>query len=243
MLRHSLRTLLLGAAVAALVAGTTSSSPAQSPPPAPEQPGSIYDPQQLPVTKGSVARYSLSPRGDVDGLILTDGTEVHLPPHLSTQLVYAVKPGDAVSVHGLKALRLPLVAAVSVTNDGSGQTVVDDGPPAPPGPKGPRDTGRNELSTLGRVQMALHGPRGEITGALLEDGTFLRLPPPEAERLARLLAPGQTVAAQGPGLRNALGTVIDVRQIGPSQDQLTEVAPPPPRGPKGHRPPPPPPAG
>ena len=60
-----------------------------------------YDPSQLPAIQGRVGQYSLTPRGDVDGLILTDGTEVHMPPHLGTQLVFAVKPGDAVTVHGL----------------------------------------------------------------------------------------------------------------------------------------------
>jgi hypothetical protein len=51
-----------------------------------------YDPDQLPAIQGTVAEYSLTPRGDVDGLIMTDGTEVHLPPHLGTQLVFAVNP-------------------------------------------------------------------------------------------------------------------------------------------------------
>jgi hypothetical protein len=236
--------LLLGSALLASVAVGESSLHAQnSPSPPMAQAGPVYDPAQLPAIKGTVTRYSLNPRGDVDGLILADGTEVHLPPHLSTQLVYSVKPGDAVTVHGLKALRLPLVAAVAVTNDASGQTVVDDGPPPPPhGPKDPRMAARDGLSAQGRVQMVLHGPGGEDNGVLLEDGTFLRLPPPEAARLANLLVPGQTVVARGPGVRNVLGTVIEVRELGPSQDQLSEVAPPPPHGPKGHRPPPPPPS-
>jgi len=76
----------------------------------------------------------LTPRGDVDGLILGDGTEVRFSPHLSTQLVYAVKPGDAATVRALKSLSVPLVAAVSITNDASGQTVIDNGPGL--GPKG-----------------------------------------------------------------------------------------------------------
>ncbi|HEY1431542.1 MAG TPA: hypothetical protein VGF39_07945, partial [Stellaceae bacterium] len=65
------------------------------------QVGPAYDPQQLPMLQGKVAQYSLTPRGDVDGLILEDGTEIHLPPHLGAQLVFAIKPGDRVTVHGL----------------------------------------------------------------------------------------------------------------------------------------------
>jgi hypothetical protein len=53
----------------------------------------LWDPSRLPQTKGIVKQYALTPHGDVDGLILTDGTEVKLPPHLTRQLVFAVKPG------------------------------------------------------------------------------------------------------------------------------------------------------
>jgi len=192
----------------------------------------IYDFQQLPATKGTVSRYTLTPRGDVDGLILADGTEVHFPPHLSTQLVYAIKPGDTVTVRGLKALSAPLIAAIAITNGATGYTVVDTGPGAGPGPR-PREA-RQPISMQGRVQMSLHGPRGELNGAMLEDGTILRLPPPEAERLAALLVAGQTIVVQGDGLTTAMGRVVELQAIGPSQAQLNFVQRPgpPPRGPR-----------
>jgi hypothetical protein len=194
----------------------------------------IYDPQQLPAIKGTVSRYTLTPRGDVDGLILSDGTEVHFPPHLSTQLVYAVKPGDAVTVRGLKALSLPMIAAVSITNDASGQVVIDNSPGPGPGRKGPREAGQS-MSVQGRVQTVLHGPRGEVNGAMLDDDTILRLPSPEAERFTALLVPGEPIAAQGDGLVTRLGRVVAVRAIGTSTAQLSWVEPPgPPPGKRGH---------
>jgi hypothetical protein len=106
--------------VAALIAGATGIAAAQD--------AATFDPSQLPAIPGKVAQYSLTPRGDVDGLILTDGTEVHLPPHLGTQLVYAVKPGDAVTVRGLRARAIPMVKAMSISNDATGTTVSDNGP-------------------------------------------------------------------------------------------------------------------
>jgi hypothetical protein len=215
--------------------GFANAQPAPAPPngsPPPAASGPSYDLQQLPATKGTVSRYTLTPRGDVDGLILTDGTEVHFPPHLSTQLVYAIKPGDAVTARGLKALSSPLIAAIAITNDATGSTVVDGGPGAGPGP-GPRGA-RQPMSLQGRVQMPLHGPRGELNGAMLEDGTVLRLPPPEAERLAVLLMPGQMIVVEGDGLTTAMGRVVEVQAIGPSQAQLNFVQRPgpPPRGPR-----------
>jgi hypothetical protein len=204
------------------------------------QDAAVYDPSQLPATHGKVAQYSLTPRGDVDGLILADGTEVHLPPHLGTQLVFAVKPGDSVTIHGLRARAIPMVQAMSITNDASGATVADTGPGGPPGP-GPRGRGAESLTAQGKVKADLHGPRGELNGALLEDGTIIRLPPPEAQRLSAELKPGATLYVRGDGVAGPLGKVIAVREIGPDAQQLTHIAaPPPPPHRPGHHPPPPP---
>jgi hypothetical protein len=81
--------------------------------------------------------------------------------------------------------------------------------------------------------MSLHGARGELNGAMLEDGTILRLPPPEAERLRALLTPGQAIVVEGDGLTAPMGRVIKVQAIGPSQTQLNFVQRP---GPPSRRP-------
>ena len=202
------------------------------------QTAATYDNNELPATQGKVAEYSLTPRGDVDGLILTDGTEVHLPPHLGTQLVYAVKPGDAVTIHGLRARAVAMVQAMSVTNDATGKSVTNDGLGGPPGPRG----AEQPLTAQGQIKAQLHGPQGELNGALLVDGTIVRLPPPEAQRLAANLAPGAPLYVQGNGIAGPLGRVIEAREIGPNPTQLVQIAAPPPPGP-GRRPPPPPPGG
>jgi hypothetical protein len=185
-----------------------------------------WDASQLPVTNGTVRQYTLTPHCDVDGLILNDGTEVKVPPHLTGQIVYSIHPGDAVTIRGLRARALPLVQAASITNNANGRTIVDNGPP------GPASTG-TETTISGRVTATLHGARGEVNGALLDNGVVLRLPPPEAERMQALLQPGQTITVRGARLDTALGSVVDVRAIGYSPDQLSELASgPPPRGPK-----------
>jgi hypothetical protein len=198
-----------------------------------------YDPAQLPETKGKVAQYTLTPRGDVDGFILADGTEVHVAPFVSTQLVYAVHPGDAVTIHGLKARAVPMVAAVSVTNDASGVTVT-----AQP----MRMHGRGvSTEVTGKVKAALHTPRGDVDGVLLDDGTEVRLPPPDATKLAETLTVGHSVLVRGAGVTSPLGKLVMARQIGPDKDHLTEVKAPSPHdmmgwrgmmghGPKGHGP-------
>ena len=189
----------------AIAPGQSEPPPAPAPQAAQPTPGQtpLYDPQQLPTQRGQVQQFTLTPRGDIDGLILTDGTEVKTPPHLSTEIAYSIKPGDTVTIHGLHAAALPLVQAVSITDEATGRTVVDNGPPGPgrgPG-AGPAAPVPGLTEVQGRVRMALHGPRGDVNGALLEDGTVLRLPPPEAERFAAILQPGQTLVAEGIELR------------------------------------------
>jgi hypothetical protein len=48
------------------------------------------DPAHLPETKGTVDRFLLNPHGDADGLLLTDGMEVHFPPHMAKKVVAAL---------------------------------------------------------------------------------------------------------------------------------------------------------
>jgi hypothetical protein len=112
--------------------------------------GSLWDSTQLPETRGVVKQYTLTPRGDVDGLILNDGTEVTLPPHLTNQIVFAVRPGDAVTVRGLKARALPLIDAALVTNSATGVAVVERGPRAVPGgpPPNRRSAAGSSLSCM-----------------------------------------------------------------------------------------------
>jgi hypothetical protein len=209
----------------------------------------LFDLQQLPAFRGSVQQFTMTPRGDIDGIILTDGTEVKIPPHLTAELGSAVKIADAITIRGLRAASLPLISASSVTNDATSRAVVDDG--APKGPskkerdaaKGPPDRAFIEgtpSEMQGHIKAALHGRRGEINGALLDDGTVLRLPPPEAERFAALLTPGQTIAIRGTLRTNRFGKVLVVRALGLSLDRLSEVQGPPndgkkgrPKGPKG----------
>jgi hypothetical protein len=229
-MRLKLAGLLFGAAA---LAGAAASAQPQGPAPGPRRPLNLNDPQQLSTYRGVVEQFTLTTRGDIDGFILTDGTEVDTPPRLSTQIAYAVQPGDWVTIHGLHAAALPLVKAVSIIDDENGRMVVDNGPPAPPPPNG------QDLDQLeGHVRMTLHGPQGEVNGALMENGVVLRLPPPEVSHFADLLQPGQMLVARGVRTATALGAVFDADEIGQSETQLSTVEP---GGPGRRRPPPPPP--
>lgn len=176
-------TLLAGAAATALAA-------------APES-----KPMDASVT-GTVAHYTLAPKGEVDGFVLTDGTQIHLPPHLAAQLVFTARPGDAVAVRGHRPEGGPVIEAGVIRNATSG-VAMENADPKHEKPE--MRPGR----VTGNVQFILRGPKGEANGAILEDGTVLRLSPKEAA----VLAPGQALAAEGPMLMTPMGRLVDVKKL------------------------------
>jgi len=79
------------------------------------------------------------------------------------------------------------------------------------------------MDAEGVVKQALHDPKGETHGALLEDGIIIRFPSDEAEGLSSLLKAGAHIAVKGDGLNTKLGTVIDAKEIGGSKDRLRRL--------------------
>lgn len=175
------------------------------------------DPSSLPETQGTVTRFLSNTHGELDGLLLDDALQVHFPPHLSAAVAGRIAMGERIGVRGVRARGVDLVAAVALrTHDGD--TIVDNGP-------GDRDRVRDSarkpaarhdgkaMDVQGQVERALYGPKGEVRGALLDDGTALRMAPHNAVALADYLVPGAHVQAWGQGVTSAFGTTIDVEHI------------------------------
>jgi hypothetical protein len=196
------------------------------------------DPDYLPEVCGTFERFLINPHGDADGMILTDGTEVHFPPHMSAEVCAAIRPGEKtkVKVRGVRPRSGDLIAAVAIeTSDG--ERIVDNGPPKGHNKKPHNNVAkpkREPMDAEGIVQRVLHGPKGEARGALLEDGRMIRIPPHEAERIANSFSAGKTIAVRGEGLATALGTVIEAREVGATNDDLQPLKPNKPK-PEKHR--------
>jgi hypothetical protein len=213
-----MRTLLATCLALAACIGTGASAQVSAAEP-------LYDPTQLPIFHGTVQLFTLTPRGDIDGFVLQDGTEVKTPPHLTSDLAAAVRPGDKVTIHGLKAASLALIQAMSVSNDATGAAVIDAGPtPGRTPPATPRREGDAPTEHDGSIRMVLHGPRGEINGVLLEDGTVLKLPPPEAARFTDVLARGRRITAAGIRYTMPSGSFVDLTALGPEGGPLRPIA-------------------
>ena len=70
------------------------------------------------------------------------------------------------------------------------------------------------MDASGTVRLTLFSPKGQARGALLHDGTILRLGHKEAQRHFDQLRPGSQISARGEGLATEHGRVIEVGEIG-----------------------------
>lgn len=189
------------------------------------------DPDSLPEVAGIFERFVLNPHGEVDGFVMKDrhtDVLVHTPPHMDGELTRHLSPGEKVRVRGVRPRGADLLAAVAVIT-AKGRQMIDEGPDHDrEHPKVKHEPMRAD----GTVQLSLFGPKGELRGALLSDGTVLRVGPKEAERVAALLAPGAKLAARGDGVQTRYGRAIHAFELGPDPARLKSVRKPKPKKPK-----------
>jgi hypothetical protein len=196
------------------------------------------DPDHLPEISGTVDQFLVNKHGEADGFLLTDGEEVHVPPHLSARLLRELRPGSKVKVRGVRPRGVQMVAAVAI--DTPKGRILDEGPDAREHDDAFEKAKHGPMSAQGIVKRSIHGPKGETRGAVLEDGRIIRLPPHEAERFSELLVKGSKISVAGEGATTSFGTVVEAREIGASADTMKAVGPkkikhgPDHKGPKHH---------
>jgi hypothetical protein len=123
---------------------------------------------------GSVLNYLLNPRGEVDGLLLEDGTFIKFSPHLGRELTQLARPTDEVTVIG--PLEGPKLLKGYVVINPRTKIALREIKPAPPeraALTGPLQPFRVE----GKIKYTKRNSHGEIDGAILEDGLTLLFPP------------------------------------------------------------------
>jgi hypothetical protein len=186
------------------------------------------DPQSLPAVEGTVTQLIMNRDGELDGLLLlTRAGETRLvdfPPHMGGEVERTVRVGGGVTVFGVRPRGAEVIAAVSLMAP-SGAVIIDRGPMdrhAESASAGDRDV-RHGAEAAGCVRISLCGPKGELRGAILEDGTVIRIGKKEAARFAYLLQPGAFLAARGSAIVGPHGTMLDVEALGGAAIALQPV--------------------
>lgn len=169
--------------------------------------------QAPPSVSGTVQQYLLTPHGEVDGLLLSDGTAVKFPKHLGASLTFIVKPGDPVAVIGFAGPVTPQgrgMKALTVTNTTTKQVVVDQPPASRPLRPELRGLTRAALNVSGTVTRFIVNPKGDVDGLILSGGEQVKFKPHRGAGLVGMLGQqsGAVVQVTGLGTRNAFGTVV-----------------------------------
>jgi hypothetical protein len=179
-----------------------------------------FNEDQMPYVTSSVEHFLVNADGNADGMILGNGVEVYLAPHLSTAVLTAIRVGDRITVHGVLPMAEPMIAA-SVIEAANGTRIEDDGLPTRKLPVSAaehrskaRECGWLEVEAL--VRRTLHGPNGEPRGVLLDDGTTVVLPLHRGEDLFELLSPASRLTVRGTGFVTEMGKAIRADEIGRS---------------------------
>jgi hypothetical protein len=179
------------------------------------------DPDHLPEITGTLDQFLVNKHGEADGFLLTDGGEVHVPPHLSSRLLRDLRPGSQVKVRGIRPRSVQMIAAVAI--DTPKGRILDEGPDARDHEDAFEKVRHGPMSAQGVVKQPIHGPKGEGHGVVLEDGRIIRLPPHEAERFADLLNKGAKFSVNGEGATTSFGTVVEAREIGSRAEMMKPI--------------------
>ncbi len=181
------------------------------------------DPLSLHEYVGTIVRFLPNAHGQTDGLLLADGREICFPPHLSVEVMEVLRVGDTVKLRGVKPRTGDVIATV-LLETADGRRIIDNGPPKDR-KQAPNKSLGVPMTVESRVARLLHGPKGDVRGVLLEDGTTCRLPPHAPENLAAALILGRTILLRGEGIVTEHGMVVTAAEVGTSADDLLRIAP------------------
>lgn len=202
--KHWLLALLATATITGGVFLTTTSRRSFAAPPSSEARESS---EKLTKVEGKVVEVTTAPKGEIDGVILDDGTWVHWPPHLEEEYAALAKPGSRVQAQGRQEVNREgkeWFETFTLTNleTKASYEREDAGPPpkrphhGPNHDHGPRT--RSEKKTIeGTIQSFTTAPKGETDGAVFEDGTVIHWPPHRQEEFASLMKVGDRVRVSG----------------------------------------------
>ncbi len=174
--------------------------------------------EPAPSVTGTVKQYLLTPHGEVEGLLLANGTSVRFPPHEGQALADLAKPGDEITVVGFLGPTTSYgraIKALTITNKATGRSLADRPPAAPPLPPHMRNQILKPLTVSGAVAHFLVNDHGDVDGLILNGGEEVKFGPHNGAVVAVMLGgqAGKTVEVSGYGTQNSFGTVVDAMSL------------------------------
>jgi hypothetical protein len=160
--------------------------------------------------RGTIDQTLVNPQGDIDGILLQDGTLVRVAP--GSVLANQLSPNEKVEVSGMAGgnSESPTMERATISHEGVVLTA-DSSPPRPRS-RAVAEAALTPITDSAIIRRLLRNPEGVADGLLLNDGASVRFPPTSGLD-ALGLKPGDRVSVAGRGTDSPAGRGIRAEQI------------------------------
>ena len=177
-----------------------------------------------PIADGIVDRYLLHPLGLVDGLLLRDGSQMHVTSRAAHDLVQIIQPGDHVQVYGRRPSQSPLIQPDVIVNITDGRSLTVPFRLDLPIPRTESRKPPTQMRARGAIQVLLYDHlKNVVHGVILSDGTQIRLPPDIGKDFHLALRLDLEVDVEGHGTETQYGRSLEATAIGRTDGPLTQL--------------------
>lgn len=179
--------------------------------------------------KAVVERPLMNAYGEADGLLLTDGTQVMVPPRFSKELMAIAAPKEELIIIGPMENGKTILAE-KITNQRTGQSIseIHAEPPVESTEMAQKNATTQsidrrdrlhknrkykQLTARGTIRNQLYGYDGEINGVLLSDGSIVRFSPRIIDQSDVKIDIGEHIRASGYGTKTSKGQSLEATTI------------------------------
>lgn len=176
-----------------------------------------------PAAQGTIRQYVIDPRGEVEGLLLTDGTHVLFTSRVQHDIIATMRPGTPIRIEGHRHRHFPLVEPDSITDTHSGATIKIPSRLEGCLPEGKESLSVQPMHAEGSIDRFLYDRSGRVSGLVFHNGTEVWLPPDVHDQVRRSLHTEDTLIVEGHGTENEYGRAIEAIAMGLQGGPLTPL--------------------
>lgn len=172
--------------------------------------------------RGTVKHMLTTPGGQINGLILSDGTQISCPANMSPEITRIISPNDIVTVIGVKE-NGKIMRAQKITNTSTNQSVAMSSEAVTPSGethqwrKGsrpvPMTSGMKKLKAEGRIKSQIFDKDGDVTGVVLSDNSIIHFDQKVLGKSKAQVEVGKTLKASGYGTQSSYGKSMQATTI------------------------------
>lgn len=176
-----------------------------------------------PAAQGIIRQYILDPRGEVQGLLLSDGAQVAFTSRLQRDVVASMKLGTPIRIEGRRHRHFPLVEPDTMVNTDSGAAIQVPSFLEGPLPQGKEILSVQQMRAEGPIDGFLFDRSGRVSGLVLKSGTQVWLPPDVNDHFRQSLHVGDYIVVEGNGTENEYGRAMEPIAMGFQGGPLTPL--------------------